>query len=523
MALFALHAASSQPPAIAEFAPQAQQQIKQAPQEQTALAGTGAGGDLSGAFLPSPSPNLGLPSPSPTLGVNRAKVRHCIGNPPRQIDDPQSPPCVPYYDGPTPPSSYHGITDSGDINVMFRQSGLPTVMPAFQRFFNQNFEFYGRGIKLWDQSATNYPSGSAGQRAAADAAYNYPAFGGLDENNGGGIDYTDEMASKGLISVLSRPYLPESYLSSRRPYAWSYPMAADTLQRTMASWACARLKGQPANHAGVGTKGKPRVYGLMFTSESLDIPISSQPFQDGLSACGITLAYVAPYESGSQSSQQNDAAEVTQMQAHNVTTIFCFCEQLQGMGQFASSQAYYPEWIVSSYILNDYEQRVKCCGLPASQAVDSFGLSFVPMIRAFPDHPSTWADPADPYQSDTVELSRDYEYWVMLLMASGIQMAGPNLTPQTFAAGLQRAAFPNPDDPIMAGKVGFLGGSHSMTMDAAEIYWSATTQGPYPDANGGTYCYVDHGARHSIGNFPVGGDPFFSTTTPCDSGQVPVH
>src|SRR5258708_2264441 len=239
VALFALRASSSQPPAIAEFAPQAQQQIKQAPQEQTALAGTGEGGDLTGAFLPSPSPSLAL-SPSPTPRINLAKVRHCIGNPPRQIDDPQSPPCVPYYDGPVPAPSYHGITASGDINIMFRQSGLPTVMPAFQRFFSQNFEFYGRGIKLWDQSAANYPSGSAGQRAAADDAYNYPAFGGLDENNGGGIDYADEMAKKGRISVLSRPYLPESYLSSRRPHGWSYPMAAHTPPRTKARCASPR-------------------------------------------------------------------------------------------------------------------------------------------------------------------------------------------------------------------------------------------------------------------------------------------
>src|SRR5258708_17094819 len=88
----------------------------------------------------------------------------------------------------------------------------------------------------------------------------------------------------------------------------------------------------------------------------------------------------------------------------------------------------------------------------------------------FPDHPSTWADPADPYQSDTVELSRDYEYWVMLLMASGIQMAGPNLTPQSFEAGLQRAAFPNPDDPIMAGKGGVAGGPPFATIRRAQSH-----------------------------------------------------
>src|SRR5438105_4564829 len=41
VAVVALRAANTQPPAIAEFAPQAQQQIKDAPQEQTSLAGSG--------------------------------------------------------------------------------------------------------------------------------------------------------------------------------------------------------------------------------------------------------------------------------------------------------------------------------------------------------------------------------------------------------------------------------------------------------------------------------------------------
>jgi len=106
-------------------------------------------------------------------------------------------------------------------------------------------------------------------------------------------------------------------------------------------------------------------------------------------------------------------------------------------------------------------------------------------------------------------------------LASGIQTAGPNLNAQTFAQGLQRAQFPNPDTGIKAGHVGFNAGNHSMTIDAAEWYWSATNPGPYPDEqSGGTYCYVDHGARHSLTNpFPPG-DPLFNGA--CDTGAEPA-
>ncbi len=195
VALFALRAASSQPPAIAEFAPQAQQQIKQAPQEQTALAGTGEGGSLTGDFLPSPSPSAGTLVPTPSPAINRGRVRHCIGNPPRQIEDPQSPPCVPYYDGPPVGATYKGV-DNLNIKIVFQQSGVAS-MPIYQRFFNQNFEFYGRGIQLIDDSAD-----TADQRTmAATADSTDHAFGALDNNVGGGIDYADELAHRGLIPM----------------------------------------------------------------------------------------------------------------------------------------------------------------------------------------------------------------------------------------------------------------------------------------------------------------------------------
>jgi hypothetical protein len=63
-----------------------------------------------------------------------------------------------------------------------------------------------------------------------------------------------------------------------------------------------------------------------------------------------------------------------------------------------------------------------------------------------------------------------------------------------------------------------------MTLDAAEFWWGLTDAGPYPDepaGSGGTWCYVDHGARHSITNpWPSSGDPFFQG--PCDSGNEPA-
>ena len=73
-------------PAISEFAPQAQE-IRSTPPEQTSQLGRVPGGP-SGPGAPSPSP-----SPSPPVSLpNGAVISHCVGDPPRQIEDPQSPP-----------------------------------------------------------------------------------------------------------------------------------------------------------------------------------------------------------------------------------------------------------------------------------------------------------------------------------------------------------------------------------------------------------------------------------------------
>src|SRR5258708_3833434 len=90
----ALHASQARPPAIAEFAPQVQRQIKQAPQNQGGQQGAQAvaptpqpSGQASAA--PSAGPSAvaaGTPTPTP-LNVPQNQVKHCVGSPPRQTED----------------------------------------------------------------------------------------------------------------------------------------------------------------------------------------------------------------------------------------------------------------------------------------------------------------------------------------------------------------------------------------------------------------------------------------------------
>src|SRR5688572_33485565 len=90
IATLALSNRQPPPPSIAEFAPQAIENISDAPDEQSSSSGR-AGGQGAGG-LPTPSPEV-----SPGTVIHVPSVRRCVGDPPRQIEDPQSPPCVPYW------------------------------------------------------------------------------------------------------------------------------------------------------------------------------------------------------------------------------------------------------------------------------------------------------------------------------------------------------------------------------------------------------------------------------------------
>jgi hypothetical protein len=91
-------------------------------------------------------------------------------------------------------------------------------------------------------------------------------------------------------------------------------------------------------------------------------------------------------------------------------------------------------------------------------------------------------------------------YEQLLLVASGIQLAGPHLTPATFQSGLQRATFPDPGvgaPPYYQSGIGYRG-SHFMKTDAAMVWFDNAQPGTENPQSTGAVCYVRHGERHGL-------------------------
>jgi hypothetical protein len=85
----------------------------------------------------------------------------------------------------------------------------------------------------------------------------------------------------------------------------------------------------------------------------------------------------------------------------------------------------------------------------------------------------------------------------LLVLALGIQMAGPNLTPETFETGL----FSWPGGTGQAGAWDFGPGHYTPITDIREIWWEPDTVSAF---NGEPGTYVDGGQRYVQQDIPEG-------------------
>jgi hypothetical protein len=523
VAVIGITARAAPPPTVAQFAPQAVQQIKHAPDQQNSefgegqgVDGVGGGGGVTTTTTTIP-PTTGAPGKADPKAVPVS--RRCIGNPPRQIEDAQSPPCIAFWEGDNGGATWRGVTaDTIKIAAPFQ----PYELQAFQSFFNRRFEFYGRKLEITDPKVTNSGDPEAERNDAASVdAQGYFASTGYSYN----MYYSEELAKRKIISVTSEPYYTEKTLQELSPYVWQYGMTLDKLFDTLGAWVCRRLADKPAIHAGdVRLHSEKRAFGIIGYHHFPERHYDFDPLRNRLKGCGAAdKVFVDSANPGNGLTPQEATNEVLQMQQNNVTTVICTCEwvQLGMLMRSASSQGYQPEWIGSSFIFND-EDAVLHTNETNNQLDHYFGLSYQQRELRQENQPASWALIEGSGQPDSAQValnlrSRRGAYHDLLMLASGIQMAGPRLTPETFQQGLQKASFPNPPTDFNQGRVSFQG-DHSMTEDVTEYYWSSTGLSPYVGSPAGAVCYFARGARSTATTFPST-DPNIGQL-PCESRDI---
>lgn len=515
----ALTARQLSPPAIAEFAPQAIEQIKHALNDLSPDSPGKAAPTPSASPRPSTSPGS-TSSPGPK-DIVVPRVRQCVGNPPRQTEDPQSPPCVPYFD---PKLDNGGATAPGvtgdEITVAMPQQFLEdtSIPPKLVQFFNKRFEFYGRKIVLQQFAASgcadNVPSPDK-QRADAEAVQEgLHAFASLAYCNANSADraYYDTLAAKKVVAVSDGNLITgtESAYAAHAPYEWNVQAGVNVIMASTAQFICAKLAGRAPVYAG-GTQrsAASRRFGLIYTRATDGSKPDLRPLTSGLRSCGVTLAAVVEEEATSDQTR-NGVNAVVKMSQANVTSLLCFCSVLDTRGKYmpaATGQGYQPEWLMTSYGGNDLDNSYSGGNAPPDQSSHVIGLTFRNKLLPKQDMPWYWAlreasPTTDPQGNAYYAAQSRYEQ--LLLLASGIQLAGPHLTPQTFQRGLQAARFPNPGatvGPYFQARVGFEGQRHTMSADAAMFWYDPNRPGTIDPTVPGAICYVDRGRRYGLGQW----------------------
>jgi hypothetical protein len=527
VATTALTATPATPPAIAEFAPQPFKQVKTQQGNLPSTHGSGRGIGVGGGGATHP-PVVPTPSVSPPVTIVPGSTNfQCVGDPPRQIEDPQSPPCQAPVPGDNGGATSRGVT--ADSIKVFWQKELDqdNYMPAFAKFFNARFQLYGRQIQLIpsDRDGPNEGSDEPGQRARADRAADLDkVFASTFYQGSGGYFFHDELSRKHVVNFVdSETAIASAQLKSYGPYAWTYTMDNDNLFRETGAWICARFHGGNAVHAGPLFSGRPRKLAVVLRPPYDQNKIPLTALMSALANCG-EHPFVISYPT-------NDAPGLTnavqQLNSGGYTTTLCLCHYPIGeeILHIADKQQYYPEWLMTSFGEDDDNWAFRFpAPPPATEMQHVMGLSFRPRQLRVTDEPfwTAYRDVVGTSASPPSDIANIWAafnaYRCLLLLASGFQMAGPHLTPTMFETGLESKPFPNPETRLMAGHVGFQNGAHTMTLDATEWYYDTTANSPYPGDGGGTLCFVDGGRRRTPTQWAgVTGDPFYPTTGRCDA------
>jgi hypothetical protein len=180
---------------------------------------------------------------------------------------------------------------------------------------------------------------------------------------------------------------------------------------------------------------------------------------------------------GTESQQASNL--VTKLRQGGYTTIICGCDPIFPVylsGQEAS-QSYLPEFIEIGAALVDQDYVAQLYNQQA----------FAHAIGISPNEPTLPYTQTIGYQAyKTVDPSSEPSFFVniiylqMDMMAIGLQMAGPNLTPATFQQGM----FNYPPRLGPAGLWGFSSNQYTVPNDFREVCWNPSAISAYNNKQG---------------------------------------
>jgi hypothetical protein len=317
------------------------------------------------------------------------------------------------------------------------------------------------------------------------------------------LPYADALARQSVVGI-GAPYPSRKWFEDRRPFAWSLFPDGTNVVEASSSWAIARLtKSSNAEWAGPGLQGKPRKYALV-APENAEYQESVNNYIHLLGDAGIPVSLNIKYKLDISSMPNQASGIIAQLKDAGITSVFCGCDPVMlalGLTPKANEQDYNPEWLSSGLAFVD--QDIVSQLIDQGQWARAFGIAYnaesEPIGHSFP-----YAAYKQMRPSGEPAFGMEEIYYQMYMLAIGLQMAGPNLTPETFEAGM--FAYPGGSGP--RGSWHFGPGDYTPTDDFRELWWDpnrVSAQNNQP----GAWSQLDGGRRYLPGQVPAGRPPFF--------------
>ncbi len=499
----ALTVPQSGPTTLAEFAPvpgQGQGRSEIADLGQAASGGLGFGSGSGGPGSFSEPPLLGKPSQT------KARLKRCVGSPPRQSEDPLSPPCVAFFEGDNGGATAKGVTRD-EVPVMARLNNTSdalderigevvdcagahaendmfqdTVCKSYMKYFNDRYQTFNRIVHLYSYH---------NKVLLSDLNDRYRPFAHVGASSAG-TQY--KWLSAAFTGAKRASYVKEA------PYQISF--RADDEDRTaqVSSFVCQKLIGGTAKYAGdPTTKTRTRKFGFLFSD-----PPRKDVLRAGIKArCGLDIT--------DESGDHDRPTGLFTLQRANVTTVILVVGNSSHAiaTNNATGLGYFPEWFIPGHSdLNGIDVNFHGRTANSAQWTSAFGVTFdyrrdalanQPWYRAYREGCAECTEPTFAEQG-VLFATAAYDAFNMLFY--GIQAAGPRLTPENVDKGLHAIPARPSDDPYRPAAY-FAPGNYSFMKDAMAIWWDPAGTPP-GGANPGCYRLPRQGLRARAGEWPAG-------------------
>lgn len=371
---------------------------------------------------------------------------------------------------------------------------------ALVEYFNANFEFYGRQIELvpYEGRGQILPefTGAGQDGATNDSIRVANEIGAFADVTGLTQPYADALARNQVIAV-GAPYMSREWFESHRPYAWSTSPDCTNTAEVSAIYANRRLFGRDATHARGDLAGEPRSLAVI-APNNLEYQQCVDAFEEEIATEGNEISERLSYTLDVAQLQTQAASMMAKLVANRTTSVSCACDPIMQMylAQEATAQGYFPEWLIAGvgFIDMDLGGQIISTNAP-DQWVAAFGGS--PLAAQEPPETSVAHAAYRSVRDDEPSLLVDQIYHQLLTLALGIQMAGPELTPENFETGL----FAYPGGSGQAGAWDFGPGRYTPVTDIREVWWDPDALSPF---NGKSGTYADTGERYPRDDVPEG-------------------